>query len=115
MKAFGIVLGAIGTIFVIFVNWILGFATIVLAIILLLVAKKPENFKKCPKCAEGIKAEAIVCRFCGYEFPQPTPEELISKKEALERKISLEIDYIKMLQLKEELKKIEKEIGFESK
>jgi ribosomal protein L32 len=70
MRIFGFVLGAIGTIFVFFVNWILGFATIVVAIILLLIAQKPEGLKKCPKCAEEVKAEAVVCRFCGADVSQ---------------------------------------------
>lgn len=29
--------------------------------------------KTCPKCAENVKAAALVCRFCGHEFAQPDP------------------------------------------
>lgn len=29
-----------------------------------------RNTKPCPNCAERVKAEANVCRFCGYQFGQ---------------------------------------------
>jgi hypothetical protein len=39
--------------------------------IILLVAGVPQGtLKKCPKCAEEVKTEAQVCRFCGYEFQE---------------------------------------------
>jgi len=31
--------------------------------------------KKCPYCAEFIKAEASVCRFCGRELQPPSADE----------------------------------------
>src|SRR5581483_11095163 len=30
---------------------------------------RPGNVRKCPACAEVIKAEARVCRFCGRDVP----------------------------------------------
>jgi ribosomal protein L40E len=32
----------------------------------------PRNLKVCPRCAEKVKAAALVCRFCQYEFDPST-------------------------------------------
>ena len=29
--------------------------------------------KECPQCAESVRVNAKVCRFCGYEFTAPAP------------------------------------------
>jgi hypothetical protein len=32
-----------------------------------IISSSPDD-KKCPRCAELVKVEAAVCRFCGHEF-----------------------------------------------
>lgn len=33
------------------------------------IKKAEQEIKKCPKCAELVKKDALVCRFCHFEFP----------------------------------------------
>ena len=42
-----------------------------------------NNIKKCPFCAEYVKAEALICRFCNKELEVEIPPE---KAKKLERK-----------------------------
>jgi len=43
---------------------------VVLIFVVVLIALFRTKKKSCPKCAEKIKANAVVCRYCGYEFPK---------------------------------------------
>lgn len=39
--------------------------------------------KVCPACAELIKAEAHLCRFCGHQFPDADVGKAVAEAEAL--------------------------------
>ena len=39
-------------------------------------AMRASGMKKCPDCAEPIRAEARVCRYCRHEFSEESIEEL---------------------------------------
>jgi len=65
--------------------WIFGALLFIVALPCALMLKKDQaaidqqslrsgGTKKCPQCAEIVKAEAQVCRFCGNRFEVPVPQ-----------------------------------------
>jgi hypothetical protein len=43
-----------------------------------------QNSRKCPRCAELVKREALACRFCGHDLePLPVPVPVVRPKPAM--------------------------------
>jgi hypothetical protein len=72
-----------------FLWWVFGASFFIIALPWAIIMKpkqkineQPEDgIKKCPQCAEVVKREARVCKFCGYEFyPKPITQEQEIKK-----------------------------------
>lgn len=40
---------------------------------LLFVVDPPVRHRRCPKCAENVRADAVLCRYCQSPLPKETP------------------------------------------
>lgn len=51
--------------------------------------------KKCPQCAETVKVEAKICRYCNYEFPEVLTENGASASTLSQETTSIEEDPVR--------------------
>ncbi len=86
---------------------LIGFFLGPLAILFIAIAQEKEGTvgagetKRCPNCAETIRAEARICRYCNTEFDQAELERQSKEREAdaLERETRLEEDHQRNLRI----------------
>jgi hypothetical protein len=58
--------------------WIYGALLLIVALPHAILLVDSDHIKKCPFCAESIKNEAKVCRYCGRELPLEDVHEKMS-------------------------------------
>lgn len=88
-------------------NFFLGWTLIGWVVALIWATTKEDtNLKKCPKCTEEVKAEAQICRFCGFDFSpgpimEPRPYSPVSTLKKVDSEVrDLAADYINRMSKK---------------